>query len=103
MADREIRVSGRMLNVLKYLLSDLRKARSGADIFAATKVSSGTLYPMLVRLEEAGWLVSEWENIDPVKEGRPRRRYYSVTGLGQMKARAALDELQFGSDPAWQL
>ncbi len=103
MADKEVRLSGRMLTVLKFLLSDLRKPRSGAEIFAVTKVGSGTLYPMLARLEDAGWLTSRWETIDPAEAGRPRRRYYSLTGLGQARAQAVLTELQFKGDPAWQL
>jgi DNA-binding PadR family transcriptional regulator len=49
---------------------------------------------MLARLETAGWLTSEWEAIDPREAGRPRRRYYKLTALGQNNARAALAELQ---------
>jgi DNA-binding PadR family transcriptional regulator len=99
---KEVRLSGRMLSVLKFMLSDLRTPRSGAEIYAATKVGSGTLYPMLARLEEAGWMTSQWEDIDPVEAGRPRRRYYSVTGLGQARARQALGDLQFSGKPQWQ-
>jgi len=88
--------------MLKYLLSDLRNAHSGAEIYAATKINSGTLYPMLARLEDAGWLSSSSEEIDPAKAGRPRRRYYVLTGLGQSNARAALADLQFNGEPQWQ-
>ena len=44
----------------------------------------GTLYKALDRMEEAGQLVSRWE--DPMiaaKEGRPRRRLYHVTVIGE--------------------
>jgi PadR family transcriptional regulator, regulatory protein PadR len=44
----------------------------------------GTLYKALDRLHKLGFLDSEWE--DPVvaaKEGRPRRRFYSVTAAGE--------------------
>ena len=44
----------------------------------------GTLYKALQRLEDAGLLSSRWE--DPeigAAEGRPRRRLYQVTGLGE--------------------
>lgn len=102
MTAKEIRISGRMLTVLKYLLSDLRSAHSGAEIYAATKISSGTLYPMLARLEEAGWLTSTWEDINPKEAGRPRRRYYVLTGVGQSNAQAALADLQFYGEPQWQ-
>jgi PadR family transcriptional regulator, regulatory protein PadR len=102
MAKKEIRLSSPMLVVLKFLLSDLRCPRSGAEIFGATNVTSGTLYPMLLRLEEAGWLSSEWEDVDPSEAGRPRRRYYSLTGLGQKNAMSALGALQLGSTVSWQ-
>lgn len=52
----------------------------------------GTLYKALDRMEKSGLLASEWE--DPVaaaQEGRPRRRFYSVTAAGEaalVRARA---------------
>jgi DNA-binding PadR family transcriptional regulator len=98
----QVRMSGPTLQVLRFFMSDIGKARSGAEIHHATRVGSGTLYPLLVRLEDAGWLSSEWEDIDVSKEGRPRRRYYSITGLGQRSARDALEPLQWGGAPAWQ-
>ncbi|NEW95485.1 PadR family transcriptional regulator [Rhodopseudomonas sp. BR0G17] len=84
-------------------MADVKRARSGAEIHLETKIGSGTLYPLLARLEQAGWLVSEWETIDPSAEGRPRRRYYSITGEGQRAAREALEPLQWGGTPAWQV
>ena len=49
-----------------------------------TLTAHGTLYKALQRLEEAGLLVSRWE--DPqvaAAEGRPRRRLYELTGAGE--------------------
>jgi DNA-binding PadR family transcriptional regulator len=47
-------------------------------------VAHGTLYKALIRLERAGLLTSEWEDADiAVDEGRPRRRLYRVTDLGE--------------------
>jgi PadR family transcriptional regulator, regulatory protein PadR len=44
----------------------------------------GTLYRALARMEEAGLLTSRWEDAEvAVTEGRPRRRLYRVTGLGE--------------------
>jgi PadR family transcriptional regulator PadR len=57
----------------------------------ATKLQSGTLYPILIRLEDAGWLESRWEETSASELGRPRRRLYLLTGLG---TRAATDELR---------
>ena len=67
---------------------------SGAEISRATKLLSGTLYPILFRLERAGWLESRWENNDPKLLGRPRRRFYSVTALGAQHARSVFQELE---------
>jgi hypothetical protein len=39
----------------------------------------GTLYKVLERLERNGLLVSRWEDVDEVDEGRPRRRLYRVS------------------------
>jgi PadR family transcriptional regulator PadR len=93
MAD-DVRVSGQMLKVLKLMVEKPREGRSGADLSKAAGISSGTLYPLLQRLELVGWLTSAWEKIDPSEAGRPRRRYYTLTALGQSRAVAELIELQ---------
>lgn len=99
--ESEVRLSGPALKVLGYLLSDIGHGKSGADISKAAKVAPGTLYPLLIRLERAGWLKGEWEAGDPRELGRPRRRYYCLTGVGQKNARSRFDELQFGGDFVW--
>jgi len=90
----DVRLSQQGLKVLRFLMETPREGRSGAEMSKATKVGSGTLYPMLARLENAGWLTSEWEKIDPSEEGRPRRRFYRLTAVGQNSARKALGDLQ---------
>ena len=65
---------------------------AGADVARVTKLLSGSLYPILARFESAGWLTSEWEDVDPSEAGRPRRRLYSLTRIGQQAAGAALAE-----------
>jgi PadR family transcriptional regulator PadR len=87
-------MSSQTLRVLKYMLETPRVGRSGAELSRALKINSGTLYPLLARLEVAGWLMSEWEQIDPAKEARPRRRFYRLTGLGQTSASRELADLQ---------
>jgi PadR family transcriptional regulator PadR len=100
--DQDVRLSERGLRVLRFMLEQPRASRSGAEIARATKVGSGTLYPLLARLEEAGWFTSQWEDVDPREVGRPRRRLYKITGVGQRRAREALSRLQFGTKgPAW--
>ena len=44
----------------------------------------GTLYKALGRLADSGMLESAWEDAElALAEGRPRRRLYRITGLGQ--------------------
>ena len=57
---------------------------------SATIRDSGTLYPLLLRFEAAGWLTSEWEDVDPKEVGRPRKRFYRLTPTGRARANAAL-------------
>jgi DNA-binding PadR family transcriptional regulator len=51
---------------------------------ARTLTAHGTLYKALERMQQAGLLESRWEDPDTAAaEGRPRRRLYRVTGLGE--------------------
>jgi DNA-binding PadR family transcriptional regulator len=74
-------------------MSPTKGGISGADIARVTDLASGTLYPILLRLELAGWLESNWEDGDPRELGRPRRRLYWMTGVGFRKAKSAFREL----------
>lgn len=65
--------------------------RHGFDIIDATGYPSGTVYPILRRLEEAGMLRSSWEPVATARaEQRPPRRYYQVTAAGAVVLREAL-------------
>lgn len=61
---------------------------SGADLCRATALPSGTVYPILTRLDDAGWLRSQWEVGDPSRLGRPRKRFYTLTAEGAREAKA---------------
>jgi PadR family transcriptional regulator PadR len=57
---------------------------------------------MLLRMQKAGWLSSVWEEIDPHEAGRPRRRFYKLTAIGQNNANRELAELQINvGAPSW--
>jgi PadR family transcriptional regulator PadR len=57
--------------------------RYGFEIMRAAHLPSGTVYPLLRRLEAAGLLASRWEDLDEARgEGRPLRRYYEPTPAG---------------------
>jgi DNA-binding PadR family transcriptional regulator len=103
MADYEVRLSGPTLKLLKLMLEKPTRKLSGAEISREAKIGSGTLYPLLLRLERAGWLIGEWEQIDPREAGRPRRRFYRLSPAGYPKAREALACFQFKGTPAWNI
>ncbi|WP_082928742.1 PadR family transcriptional regulator [Rhizobium bangladeshense] len=96
-----VRLTTQTVNVIKAIVNRPGGV-SGAEISRDTELASGSLYPILMRLEKAGWLSSEWEAGDPAKLGRPRRRYYRVTALGQREVNAVRDALAptFG-EAAW--
>jgi PadR family transcriptional regulator, regulatory protein PadR len=87
------RLSHATLRILGVLLEHPNAELAGADIGKVTGILSGTMYPVLARLEHAGWLTSRWETLDPREARRPRRRLYHLTGIGASKANAALSEL----------
>ena len=73
------------------LLAVREGVRYGFDIIDGTGLQSGTVYPILRRLEDAGLLKSHWEKESAAtREGRPPRRYYSLTADGAALAREAV-------------
>jgi PadR family transcriptional regulator len=88
------RITPQMLRVRSAMICARGRELSGAEISREARLASGTLYPMLMRLEQCGWLAGRWEAEDPQSLGRPRRRYYRVTGVGETRARATARELE---------
>ena len=76
--------------VIRTLLYEPTREMYGLEICAAAELPSGTIHPILARLEQVGWLESHWEDVDPSEKGRPRRRYYRLTSDGAELARTAL-------------
>ncbi|BCJ51855.1 hypothetical protein Asp14428_33300 [Actinoplanes sp. NBRC 14428] len=76
--------------VLRALLEEPTREMYGLQISEAAGLPTGTIHPILARLEGRGWLQSRWEDIDPAREGRPRRRYYHLTPDGAEQVRQAM-------------
>lgn len=87
--------------LLKNLLDTQGEWRHGYDLAALTGLKSGTLYPLLIRLESQGYLEAEWQ--PPVARGRPPRHAYRLTAAGVRLARmeAATPEAA-ASTNAWR-
>lgn len=90
---RELNLTPKMAMVVKLFLEDPDQPHYGFELMRLTGLPSGSLYPMLARLEEAGWLTGGKENIDPRAEGRPPRRTYRITGAAVTVARLQLAAL----------
>ena len=76
--------------ILQALLRDPIRESYGLKLAEETGLLPGTAYPILLRLENEGWVTSKWEDINPEAERRPRRRYYRLTANGAAQASAAI-------------
>lgn len=86
------RITLQTIEILGAMLDDPYEQWYGLELAKASGLKPGTIYPALARLENAGWLSSYWEEVDPSEAGRPRRRLYRLTGEGAEAARAVVDE-----------
>ena len=74
--------------VLEAFLADPAAPRYGYDLMKAARLPSGTLYPLLARLEREKLVASAWET--PQHEGQRPRKYYQLTAEGIRIARLEL-------------
>jgi PadR family transcriptional regulator PadR len=84
MLDRELKKGSAELMILSivearprhgYEISRLIETRSRGQL----KFNIASLYPLLYRLEERGWLLGKWVE----KTGERRRRFYRLTAEGR--------------------
>jgi PadR family transcriptional regulator, regulatory protein PadR len=83
--------------VLVELIDDPAQWRHGYDLAKTTGLASGTLYPLLARLAERGYLERQWEP-EPAP-GRPARHLYRLTADGADLARAARQRIADAARP----
>ncbi|HEY2442901.1 MAG TPA: PadR family transcriptional regulator [Streptosporangiaceae bacterium] len=88
-------MSAALERVLRAFLADPAVPRYGYDLMKVASLKSGTLYPMLNRLEGQGLVTSGWET--PQQAGERPRKYYRLTGEGIEIARLELARLSAGS------
>ena len=88
------RVTGPFLDVLEVLIQALLTHDDdlhGWAIMKATKRSGPTVYGILDRLEDMGWIEGSWENPGP-DQASPRKRLYRLTPTGEAGSRQILRE-----------
>jgi PadR family transcriptional regulator, regulatory protein PadR len=81
-------MTGPLERVLAAFLTDPAAPRYGYDLMKAARLPSGTLYPLLSRLEQQRLVASAWEV--PQQDGDRPRKYYRLTGDGIRIARLEL-------------
>jgi DNA-binding PadR family transcriptional regulator len=80
-----IRLTRPTLEVIKVLLASTPDSPAwGLKICEEADLGSGTVYPILERLVDAGW-VTRYEETGE-HPGRPKRFYYELTGAGRQAA-----------------
>jgi PadR family transcriptional regulator, regulatory protein PadR len=87
---RLVKLTGPLERVLRVLVADPAAPHYGYDLMKAAGLPSGTLYPMLARLQQEGLVDSQWEDQRPDAGGRPPRKYYRLTAEGARVARLEL-------------
>ncbi|HTT52594.1 MAG TPA: PadR family transcriptional regulator [Streptosporangiaceae bacterium] len=85
-----MKLTGPLERVLRAFLADPSQPRYGYDLMKASGLPSGTLYPMLSRLQDQGLASSAWEPPATQPGGRPSRRYYWLTDEGLQAGRLEL-------------
>ena len=78
-----------MLALLAVLSARTQQWRHGYELMKETGLSSGTLYPLLLRMTDQGLVEAEWHA--PERPGRPARHAYRLTAAGVALAREAAD------------
>jgi PadR family transcriptional regulator PadR len=71
--------------LLAALMARPQTWQHGYELSKETGLKSGTLYPILIRLNEQGLLNSRWQ--DAERPGRPPRHVYRLTAAGLALAR----------------
>lgn len=105
-----VRLTIAVATVLRVFLDDVHRARYGYELMSVTGFPSGKLYPILARLESAGWLVRERDAASP--SGGPPRVHYRLdpdaveTARDELAALSAQisgrsrDHRRLGTEPA---
>lgn len=88
------KVSQPLIQVLDLLLSDpAREDWYGLGIIRETGLGSGTVTQILARCLQWKWVDSHWEDESNARaDGRPPRRYYRLTGVGEHAARELIHQ-----------
>jgi PadR family transcriptional regulator len=86
----DLRLSRQTVNLLEAFIAEPGEWRYGYDLSRDTGLKSGTLYPILMRLEKRKLLETRWELIE---NGKPPRHMYRLTLRGRELSREAVKRM----------
>ena len=93
MARKRRRLSDEAAATLRLFLDDPKREWFGLEIIRTAGIRSGSLYPILHRLDGQGVLTARWEPLDvATAAGRRPRRQYRLHPGGARRAQALYDE-----------
>lgn len=77
-----------MEQIIATMLERPRKAYYTRQLCATLNLTSGTISPLLNRMEEAGWVASEFVSAAGSRRGAPRKYYRFTAGTAAMLRKA---------------
>lgn len=92
MKNTDIKMTPLMKSLLKIFIDYPQRDFYGLELSKVLRKPYGSILPLLMRLEKAGWLATDLENIDPKEQGRPKRKYYCLTDKGKAEAYIPIEE-----------
>lgn len=81
------------LKIFRAFLVSTGTMRHGYDLVPETKTPKFTLYPLLHRMQEQGWL----DEHKDTSTSKRQKKYYSITETGVEAGREALEAVQMPS------
>jgi DNA-binding PadR family transcriptional regulator len=99
MSDEPTRITAPFLDVLEAFLAAGGGELYGWAIIRTSQRGGPTVYKILERLTDMGWVTARWED-QPAQPNKPRRRFYRLTGEGAGRARSVLNKHR--PERAWQ-
>jgi PadR family transcriptional regulator, regulatory protein PadR len=91
---RNRKASAHTLSLLSVMMERPRAWQYGYELAQVTRLKSGTLYPILMRLCDRGVLESKWQ--PPEKQGLPPRHVYRLTVSGSSFAKDQMTDVITG-------
>jgi PadR family transcriptional regulator PadR len=87
-----MRITRARVQVTLAIMVDPDAQHWGYDLRQRSGVKSGVLYPMLTRMQAAGWLITRWEEPATIQGKRSPRQYYELTPEGRTEFERVIDK-----------